>query len=437
MEIFTLLLFGIILLVFVLLNISIIYALLIGLGIFSFYGKLKGYTLIELLKMIYTGIKTAKNVLIVFVLIGMMTALWRASGTIPIVISYAVQFIKPGTLILMTFLLNCGISFLIGTSFGTAATMGVICMMIAVSMNINPVFVGGAILSGVYFGDRNSPVSTSALLVSELTETNIFDNIKRMLKTALVPFLITCIIYLFAGMNSNGTTNSMDLQNLFSREVNLHWSALIPAIIILILSLMRVKVKIAMSASIAAAIFICMLVQDIEINQIFKIMVKGYNASDPELGAMLNGGGIYSMLKVMGIVSISSSYAGIFQKTGLLNNIKENLVKLSKKITPYGTMVVTSTIAGMIACNQTLTIMLTHQLCKDLEPDEKKLALNLENSAVVIAPLIPWSIAGAVPLTSVGAPMESILAASFLYLIPIYYLLLNFYSEKHLKTSEK
>lgn len=437
MEIFTLLLFGIILLVFVLLNISIIYALLIGLGIFSLYGRLKGYTLIELLKMIYTGIKTAKNVLIVFVLIGMMTALWRASGTIPIVISYAVQFIKPGTLILMTFLLNCGISFLIGTSFGTAATMGVICMMIAVSMDINPVFVGGAILSGVYFGDRNSPVSTSALLVSELTGTNIFDNIKRMLKTALVPFLITCIIYLFAGMNSNGTTNSMDLQNLFSHEVNLHWSALIPAIIILILSLMRVKVKIAMSASIVAAIFICMLVQDIEINQIFKIMVKGYNASDPQLGAMLNGGGIYSMLKVMGIVSISSSYAGIFQKTGLLNNSKGNLVKLSKKITPYGTMVVTSTIAGMIACNQTLTIMLTHQLCKDLEPDEKKLALSLENSAVVIAPLIPWSIAGAVPLTSVGAPMKSILAASFLYLIPIYYLFLNLCSEKYLKTSEK
>lgn len=431
MEIFTLLLFGIILLIFVLFNISIIYALLIGLGIFTLYAKLKGYSLKEILKMIITGIKTAKNVLIVFVLIGMMTALWRASGTIPVVISYAVQFIKPGTLILMTFLLNSGVSFLIGTSFGTAATMGVICMMIAVSMNVNPVFVGGAILSGAFFGDRNSPVSTSALLVSELTGTNIFDNIKRMLKTAIVPFIITCIIYYLAGMNTKGSAASMNLHELFSREVNLHWSALIPAIIILILSLMRVKVKIAMSASIVAAIFICIFVQDIEIAQILKVMVTGYRASDPEVGAMLNGGGIFSMLKVMGIISISSSYSGIFQKTGLLNSIKENLVKLSKKITPYGAMIVTSTIAGMIACNQTLTIMLAHQLCEDLEPDEKKLAINLANSAVVIAPLIPWSIAGAMPLTTVGAPVESILAASYLYLIPIYYFLVNLYSEKY------
>lgn len=38
---------------------------------------------------------------------------------------------------------------------------------------------------GVYFGDRCSPVSTSALLVAELTETGIYTNIKNMIKSAL------------------------------------------------------------------------------------------------------------------------------------------------------------------------------------------------------------------------------------------------------------
>lgn len=34
------------------------------------------------------------------------------------------------------------------------------------TIGMPPAMVGGAILAGVYFGDRMSPVSTSALLVS-------------------------------------------------------------------------------------------------------------------------------------------------------------------------------------------------------------------------------------------------------------------------------
>ena len=50
--------------------------------------------------------------------------------------------------------------------------------------------------------------------------------------------------------------------------------------------------------------------------------------------------------------------------------------------------------------------MLTDQLCGNLENDEQRKVINLEDTAVVVAPLIPWSIAGAVPLASVGAPTE-------------------------------
>lgn len=187
MEMVTIISFCIVLILCIILNISILYALITGLMIFCIYGRLKGHTLKQLVSMIISGVKTAKNILLVFVLIGMLTALWRACGTIPMIICYAVRLIHPRSVVLMSFLLNCGVSVLTGTSFGTAATMGVICMTMAVSMGANPVFVGGAILSGVYFGDRCSPVSTSALLVSELTGTSIFDNIRHMLRTALLP----------------------------------------------------------------------------------------------------------------------------------------------------------------------------------------------------------------------------------------------------------
>ena len=198
-------LFCLALLVCIVLGTNILYALLAGLVIFTLYGKKQGFSWKKLGKMICSGVKTSASVLLVFPLIGILTAFWRACGTLPFIICCAVDLIRPEILLLMTFLLNCGVSMLTGTAFGTAATMGTICVSVGISMGMDPVLLGGAMLSGVYFGDRCSPVSTSALLVSELTETNIYDNIKRMLKTALVPFLLSCGVYAALGMVKSGS----------------------------------------------------------------------------------------------------------------------------------------------------------------------------------------------------------------------------------------
>jgi NhaC family Na+:H+ antiporter len=93
---------------------------------------------------------------------------------------------------------------------------------------------------------------------------------------------------------------------------------------------------------------------------------------------------------------------------------------LSGKLTAYGALLVSSVLTSMIACNQALSIMLTHYLCKDMTNDSERLAVNLENAVVVIAPLIPWSIACAVPLAASGAPAQSVLAAFYLYLLPLW-----------------
>ena len=81
---------------------------------------------------------------------------------------------------------------------------------------------------------------------------------------------------------------------------------------------------------------------------------------------------------------------------------------------------ITSALTSLISCNQTLAIILTHQLCNGMEKDKNKAAINLENTAVVISPMIPWSIAATVPLTSSGAPTASILIAVFLYILPLW-----------------
>lgn len=425
MEWLTLGLFCAALLLCVTLDLSILYALAFGLLLFLLYGRRKGFAWGELLRVALDGVKTVRNILITFVLIGVLTALWRAGGTIPVIVCYATSLIRPSVFLLMTFLLNCAVSVLTGTSFGTGATMGVICAAMGTAMGVDIRLIGGAILSGVYFGDRCSPVSTSALLVADLTGTNIFDNIRRMLRSALIPLLLACAAYAALGAFSAHGGEALDLWALFGREFALHGAALLPAAVILLLSLFRVNVKIAMGASILTAIPLCLMLQGVEPAELIRIALRGYRAVDAEVAQMVNGGGIASMLKVGGIVCLSSSYTGIFRKTGLLDGAKRAVGGLAAQSTPFAAMLVTSVLAGMIACNQTLTVMLTSQLCGELRKNDGDYALDLEDSAIVLAALIPWSIAGAVPLAAAGAPVSAMALACYLYFLPLWRLALS------------
>ena len=149
MEVLTIGIFCALLIICIITGKSILYALLAGLIIFSLYGKKQGYSWRQISRMALQGAWKVKNILLTFILIGMLTALWRQAGTIPAIICYTVHLIKPSTFLLMTFLLNCLISVLTGTALGTAATIGVVCATMASALGIPSWMTGGAILSGV------------------------------------------------------------------------------------------------------------------------------------------------------------------------------------------------------------------------------------------------------------------------------------------------
>ena len=145
---------------------STAYALTAGLVLFLWYGRREGHSWMALLRMCRDGIWRNRYIFLNFVFIGMLTASWRASGTIPYVVTAATGLIRPSIFLMMAFVLCSLISFLTGTAMGTAATMGVISMAMASAMDVSAVLTGGAVLSGCYFGDRMSSVSSSALLVA-------------------------------------------------------------------------------------------------------------------------------------------------------------------------------------------------------------------------------------------------------------------------------
>ncbi|WP_422487152.1 Na+/H+ antiporter NhaC family protein [Gudongella sp. DL1XJH-153] len=432
-EFITLMLFTTILLCSIITGFSLVAALFFGLVVFVLYALYRGFSIKSILQMIWNGIKSARTVIMVLTLIGVLTALWRAGGTIPYIIYHSVQYIDPRYFVVFAFLLCCLMSILIGTSFGSASTMGVICMTIGLSLGIDPFYTGGAILSGVYFGDRCSAMSSSASLVSELTGTNLFINIKNMLRTSIVPFLLTVAIYTTTGHGGSATPVSNEVLSVFSDNFQLAWAVVIPSIIIIVLPLFKLNLKKTMLTSIAFSAVICIAYQDMSISEILRTSVVGYSSTDSDLAVLMNGGGIFSMIKSISIVSISSSYFGIFRNTRLISKIRDWVVILSQHSSSFFTTLVTGILMSIISCNQTLATMLTYELNNNLIHDKYKLAIYLENTSIVIAPLIPWSIAGAFVLDTVGAPTSSILYSVYLYILPLYSLIVETIAEKRLK----
>jgi NhaC family Na+:H+ antiporter len=176
-------------------DIFLAYPLIASLVLFIIVAFNRGNTLQSLLSMAFNGGKKSLLVITVLILIGVITSIRMAFGTVPAIVYYGIKLLRPNMFILSSFLISCFVSFLIGTSLGTSATVGIALMVIARSGDVNLSATAGAIIAGAYFGDRCSPMSSSASLVSYLTDTNIYINIKNMFRTCIIHFGISVIFY--------------------------------------------------------------------------------------------------------------------------------------------------------------------------------------------------------------------------------------------------
>ncbi len=414
------------LLALVALGTPVLVPLVIGFALFFGYGVARGHSVREVLGMALDGISGARGVLESFLLIGILTATWRAAGTISEVVVLATPFVTPAMAPLAVFLLTGAMSFLMGTAFGTAATMGVVCMTVATSMGANSLLCGGAVLAGCYFGDRCSPMSSSALLVRSITHTTLGQNLRSMMRSAFVPLVVTLAVYALAGLalaptsvsRISGATSA--LADYFDQGV----VALLPAVPVLVLPLLRVGMKRTMAASIALAALVSVLVRGVGPAELAWAAVAGYVPAGSSLAvrSLMSGGGIVSMLNVSAIVCLSSSFSGLFMGTGLLDGIRGHVAGLAERVTPFAAVLAVAVPASMVACNQTLGTMLASDLCAGLEPTSGTLALDLEDSAVVISPLVPWSTACAAVVTMCGAPAMCWATAIYLWLVPLWHL---------------
>ena len=405
-------------------RISTIIPLLIGMISFSLTAFHRGYKFKSIIQMLLKGMKKSLSLMPIFALIGMITALWRASGTIPFFVYYGTKAMNPDYFILFAFLLSCFVSFALGTSFGTAGTIGIVLIVLAKSGGVNIYIAAGAIISGAFFGDRCSPVSSSANLVAIVTETDLYDNVKKILITGILPFIAAVIVYWFLSKGNPINVTNNTLIEKFSIYFNLHAATIFPAFIIFLLASFKKSVKISMLFSIIAAILVCYYFQNLTLREIIKSMILGYELNtDPELSGIISGGGLMSMVSVSFVVLIASSYSGIFEGSDMLHDIQGFLVKMSEKVGVYVTTVFTSIVTCAFCCNQTLPILLTYELMHNIYKEKgltkSHIAIDIENTVILIAELFPWSVAIAVPLATIAVDAKAIPYAVFLYLVPL------------------
>lgn len=404
-------------------DIFIGYSLLISLFIFAFISYRRGNSIQEILNSSWNGGKRAFVVLRIFFLIGIVTASWLSAGTIPSIVYFSMKIMNPRYFILFAFLTSSLVSYMLGTAFGTSSTIGLVLIIMAKGGDININLAGGAILSGCFFGDRVSPMSSSANLVANITDTKLYPMLKRFRKTTVVPFIVTSIVYLVFSLYNPLKV----VENSILRDIGEYFTVnaivLLPAIVMFGLSIFQINVRKSMVLSIIVGSIVAIFVQDVEAVVFLKTLLLGYRleANNP-LVDILKGGGMFAMLKPGFVVFISCGMAGVLEGMDFfdkLNNLFKKVHSRSKLLVATG---IVSFITSAFGGNQSIAIVMTSQIMektyKNRGRNNYELATDISNTTVLFAPLIPWNIANLVTATILGVSAAGIVPYSFYLYIP-------------------
>lgn len=409
------------------LNITMVLPLALGFVLFSGTALRRGFSAKEILSFALESLKDSFIVIGILLLIGCLTGMWRLSGTVACFVTMGVSVIPPRLFLLAAFLLASLMSYALGTSFGVTATAGVILMSIARAGEVDPILAAGAILSGVYVGDRGSPAASSGNLVAVLTHTDMRKNVREMLKCSIIPFLICCAAYGFLSAKSPMQNVHSGILEMLGSEFDLHWLCIVPAVLMIALPFCGLSIKLSMAVSLASSVAVAVFIQHAGVAECLRVMLLGYETENPELTDILSGGGISSMLEVCVILVISCSYGSIFEHTGLLDGVNRRVGAMSAKLGRFPVMLLLGFGVSAIFCNQTIgAIMqsdLSAQMYGDSDSEKNAKMLDMENSVILVAGLVPWCIACSVPRAMLGVGVSAVPYSFYLWLVPLWWLI--------------
>ncbi|MBM7703463.1 Na+/H+ antiporter NhaC [Metabacillus iocasae] len=401
--------------------------LIIAAIVAAIIGKQLGVSWEEMQNGIVEKTTKAMPAILILITVGILIGTWMASGTIPMMIYYGIKLIEPSYLIITAFIVTAIISTFTGTSWGSAGTIGVAVMGIAIAQGVSLPITAGAVVAGAYFGDKLSPLSDTTNLAPAAAGSNLYEHIKHMLYTSVPAAVVGMIVYFFAGniAQEGSASNPEKLEIMMSTLTTMfdwHVLLLIPVIIVLAGSILKYPTIPVMLISCITAILLAVFLQGISLENAFISTVQGFNVSmaasaglDPttiseDVQRLLNRGGMNAMMGTTLIAFCAFAFAGIISKIGCLEVV---LGKINEKAKTTGSLVLATVLSCITMAVTTgssyLSILIPGELFKKVYEERglhpKNLSRTLEDSGTVVVPIVPWSMAGVYMSSTLGVPV--------------------------------
>ena len=361
-----------------------------------------GYPYRELEEGMMSGVKRAMDCVIILLFVGVLIGAWIKCGTVPMIIYYGLSFITPRMLLPLTFVMCSLLSLCIGTSLGTAGTMGVACVSIGVSMGIPIPIVAGAAISGSVLGDKLSPLSDSTILASSASDINIYYHVRSMMYTTIPAVIISLVIFYFLG--AQYAQVAMDPSVIESVRVQLaglyHFNTLllIPVVLIVILSLRKVPAILAILISGFAGLALAVLVQKAALTDVLAVVFNGVkvNSGMELVDTMLSKGGISSMMNTICTAVLALALGGILSEAGFLHTLVE---RITGSVRSDRAAILVTLVCGiltvMLVTNFYVSAVLMGTMFRELYDrrgiHRSVLSRTIEEANTIILPLVPWN----------------------------------------------
>jgi len=420
---------------------------------------------------IVKSISSAMSSILILLLIGALAGTWMLSGIVPAMIYYGLQILNP-TIFLIAACMVCAIvSIATGSSWTTVATVGVALLGIGKALGFEEGIIGGAIISGAYFGDKMSPLSDTTNLAPAMAGTDLFTHIRHMTKTTVPSMTITLIIFGVIGVFSaaQGSVDQVKgISAVILEQFNISgWLFIVPLVVIVMIikkvSAVPALLAGAVLGGVFALIFQPQVIQLIAGDtgfgygyQSFKaVMMALYGSisivtSNDIVNELLVTRGMSGMLNTIWLIVCAMAFGGIMEESGMLKVLAEAVIR---KVHSIGSLIA-STAATCVFFNVTtsdqyLAILVPGRMYanvyrkRGLKPEN--LSRTLEDSATVTSVLIPWNTCGATQASVLGVATLAYAPYCFFNIIsPIMTVLfgylklgITYYSEEEMKEIKK
>tara|TARA_S200000501_G_scaffold378467_1_gene441226 strand:+ start:2719 stop:4128 length:1410 start_codon:yes stop_codon:yes gene_type:complete len=390
----------------------------IALLVTAFLGSLialkRGYNIKEIIFGVKTSIYSSINAITILLIIGGLTSTWILSGVVPAMIYYGIELINPEYFLFSTCIICAIVSISTGSSWTTAATIGIALMSIGELLLIPRGLTAGAIISGAYFGDKMSPLSETTNLAPSVSGSSLMEHIKYMTYTTIPSIFITLICFFFIGINSNYTDISINETKSFLDAIEskfyVGWELFTLPLIIIVLIYNGISARITLLIGLFTGLIIALLFQQELIKEInlhtnattlstlIETIFIGTNIQieHDAVSKLLSKSGVLGMVWIVILVITAMIFGGVMHAGGFLKRITDLILsKSSSNLKLIQSTAGSCIFFNITTCDQYLAIVIPGRMYKEIYQDHKLHSTNLsrtiEDTGTVTSVLVPWN----------------------------------------------